>query len=186
MCLPFFWYCDVRIHLVEFFQDILIQRCFANSRFFLGNSIYIWFLGNLFVLFIINHLKISYLIVFSSSFEKRNYLKIKTCTFMWYLASYGQVQISQVKVLVSLHFGRKLFPPEAQLLMPKLFSTECDEVTGCTVAWSGKHEQGLGCVVQRLAPVMVLCSSNLPTYRWLAVLEASFCWDDATLQCIVA
>jgi len=70
-----------------------------------------------------------------------------------------------VKVLVSLHFGRKLFPPEAQLLMPKLFSTECDEVTGCTVAWSGKHEQGLGCVVQRLAPVMVLCSSNFPTYR---------------------
>ena len=70
-----------------------------------------------------------------------------------------------MKVLVSLHFGRKLFPPEAQLLMPKLFSTECDEVTGRTVAWSGKHEQGLGCVVQRLAPVMVLCSSNLPTYR---------------------
>jgi len=43
--------------------------------------------------------------------------------------------------------------------------SECDEVTGCTVAWSGKHEQGLGCVVQRLAPVMVLCSSNFPTYR---------------------
>jgi len=48
-----------------------------------------------------------------------------------------------VKVLVSLHFGRKLFPPEAQLLMPKLFSTECDEVTGCTVAWSGSMSKGL-------------------------------------------
>jgi len=46
-----------------------------------------------------------------------------------------------------------------------LQDSECDEVTGRTVAWSGKHEQGLGCVVQRLAPVMVLCSSNFPTYR---------------------
>jgi hypothetical protein len=34
-----------------------------------------------------------------------------------------------------------------------LQDSECNEVTGRTVAWSGKHGQGLGCVVQGLAPV---------------------------------